>query len=126
MLSQLPLRGVDQIQFLGQVVCRRGVERRVQAGDVMRIEVVANKRDAFRVWVVFVDQTFHFLCPIDTPAAFATDHTPPTSDRVEEQEDRSNANPLVMVIFPPRLARCEGQRRFQVGGDLFGRFIHAD
>src|SRR5580658_9158866 len=96
---------MDQVDFLAQSVCRGGIEGGIEAGDVVRVEVVADQRDEFRLGIIFVNQVFNFLRPIDPHAAFAAGHAPPTLDRIEKQEERANANPLVVVIFPTGLAR---------------------
>jgi len=113
-------------QSPGQAMGRRRIERGVQAGDVVRVEVIAHQRDEFRVGIVDLQQVPDFLGPVATGALISAGNPPPAPQRIEEGEQRLHALPLIMMIFATRLTGLHRQRWFDITDDLLGGFIHTD
>jgi hypothetical protein len=56
-----------------------GWEGRLQAGQIVRVQIVAHQRDVFGGGIVFFEKTPDLFGPVDARATIATRHTAPTT-----------------------------------------------
>src|SRR5215207_8069028 len=120
------LGGVVQLQLVGQPPGLRGRERRIQRRRRVGVEVVLHQHDLLGGRVVDVDQVFDAVRPVDAGAPCADGYVPPAAQRLAHQEHVAHALPLILVVFPGRLAGRDRSRRRHLCQQLPAGLVQAD
>src|SRR5438105_3539449 len=119
-------RGVNDLQPRGQSMSLGGGEGRVQRGDVVGVEVVANHPDLRGGGKVDGEQLLDLASPILAGALRAAGGPPPAQERGEEHEDRRGAVAFVLVILAQRRAGRHGQRQAELAVEFLAGLVHDD
>ena len=72
------------------------LKARVQAGRVVRVQVVSHEYDLLRLWIIFIDQAFEFLRKVKTRMPVGDAYAPLTRKWLDRQEQVRFALPLVL------------------------------
>src|SRR5665213_483008 len=132
---EFDLRDVEPTAMLGGVVDLQlvrdpfrfgGLERFVQRGGGVGIEIVHDQDDALGVRVVHVHQVFHHVCPVHLRPPLGHLYMAAVAQGLAPQEQVRNAVALVLVVLPLDLAGFHGQRRPRIGKQLLGGFVQAN
>ena len=113
------------LQTLSYTPRLRRLERLVQRGQPVRVEVVHHQHDPFSVRVVLIDQSLYHMRPVHLRATLPDlDSTLPFQGR-EQYEQTAHSIALVFVVVGRhRAGRC-GTGHSRLLDLLFARLIHA-
>ncbi len=117
------LGGVHPLQAAGDAPGRGGLKTRVQDGGFVRVEIVADHRDALRLGKVYVHQVLQDLGASQLGAARRHLHVPPAHKRRRDHEQVGRAHAPVLVILAGRLPGSRGQRRAHFLMEDLGDFV---
>lgn len=117
---------VMNVQTAGQPMGFGGREGCIERCNGVCVEIVAHQLHTFGVRIIMIQQRSHLFGPVHAHPTIAGGDPPPTTVRVKEYEDGLNAAPLVVIVFPKRLASTHGQGFAIMTQELFGSLVHAD
>jgi hypothetical protein len=120
------LRGVVQLQLVGQPLGLGRRERRIQRRRRVGVEVVLHQHDPLGVGIVDVDQVLDAVRPVDPGAPVADHDLAPASQRLTDQEQIAHPAALVLIVFPGWPARRQRAGRIDLGEQLAAGLVQAD
>src|SRR5215813_794371 len=120
------LGGVMEVELPGHPPCLGRLERFVQRGDLMGIEIVQHNpnHDGFRV--AFVHQPLHRVGEVELCPLLRHLHMPPAGLRFHEEKEIARAVPLIFIIIARRSPRLGWQWLAGLFNELLGRLIKVD
>ena len=114
------LDSVQQLPGLG------GPERLVQAGAIVRVQVVLYQPNFYRPQVMDLDQLPHARGIVPSGATLGHAHVTPAPQRLAHHQLMANTLALVFVIHPRRRARSRPLRGSYLPEQLLEGLIEAD
>lgn len=118
--------GVNDSQATCQSMSGRSIERMIQTGDVVGVQIVANEGDNLCMRIVDFKQCPNLFSPVLTCSTFTSTHAPPATQRVKEHEQRPHSFAFVMMVLFAWLPRSHRQGRIDITGHLLCRFVHTN
>ncbi len=91
----------------------------------MRVEVIQDQLNAFRVGIEDIDQIAHGVGKIGFGAAFGRQNVALTRQRFDHHEQVPRAAPSIFVILAPGMVGTQGQTHATIGQQLIAFLIEA-
>src|SRR5512135_1191119 len=120
------LRGVVDLQLLGDPPGPLRRERLVQRRQLVRVQVVHHQHHFLRLLVHLLDQPTHHLGEVHRRPTLGHLHRPPTEQRFADHEQVGRPVAGILVVEPLRLARLGRDRLGHLADQLLARLVEAD
>src|SRR5271157_1705241 len=102
-----------------------GFKRPIKGRRRMGVQVIHHNDNLLSLWVDHIRKITHRFSPIFASALVSDFDMPLACQRLEEHKHVGDPFPLVLVIYPLRLAWLHGKRFLDIGQQLFTGLIHA-
>src|SRR5258708_24423044 len=116
---------VMNLQLVGQALRLRRSEGLIERGRAVRIQLIHDQHDGFRLGIAYVDQILDGVRPIDPGALVGHLDPPLTAQGLVEDEQIGHAVAAVFGIEARGLPRLNRERQPRLADQLFADLVHA-